>query len=42
MSDNDWYEILDSYDWVVEPPLQILYAIMATKDANAGLNEECD
>lgn len=34
--------MLESYDWVVEPSLEVLTAINARLDAAARLNEECD
>lgn len=39
----DTYEdVTDAIEWVVEPPDDIYFAIAATLDADAGLNQECD
>lgn len=27
MSDNDWYDLLDAFEWVTEPPNEIAHAI---------------
>jgi hypothetical protein len=43
MSDDPFDDIINDHDfWVIEPPLEILYAIMATEDANVGLSEGYD
>jgi len=40
--DDPFDEVIDLYDWVVEPSTEIYTAISANLDADAGLSEEYD
>lgn len=42
MNDDPYEDVVDYIDWVTQPPGEILTAMNATLDANAGLDEEYD